>query len=62
MSAYMITAIEMAKNAGVDSKAFRQALRKEQLPWHQHNSRWAVPKDGPEHADMQRVLRSLLAK
>jgi hypothetical protein len=54
-----VTAIEMAKAAGVPPKQFRKELRKQQFRWHVHNHRWTVPKDGPEYRDMSKVLEGL---
>jgi hypothetical protein len=50
----------MAKEAGMDPKKFRQALRNESFPWHQHNDRWTVEQASDEHKAMQKVLRKLL--
>lgn len=52
----------MARSAGLDPKAFRTALRNENLSWHAHRSRWAVAVGGPEHADLERVLLDLTRK
>ena len=52
-----ITAKAMAVAAGVDPKAFDRALRAKQFPWHDHNARWNVECDSPEHHDMADVLR-----
>lgn len=54
-----ITAEEMAKSAGIPAKTFREALRAEKLPWHNHYDRWKVQRNGEEHKDMQRVLEKL---
>jgi hypothetical protein len=54
-----ITAIEMAREAGVSEKALRAALRKAAFPWHAHNDRWNVIKGSPQHAAMQRVLDTM---
>ena len=55
----MTTAEEMAKEAGVNPKTFRQALRKQRFHWHAHYDRWTVALGSDEHASMQRVLREL---
>jgi len=60
MSEPLITAVEMARHAGIDPKAYRRALRSEGLRWHGHNDRWTVPQDSPEHDDMRRVLTKML--
>jgi hypothetical protein len=57
-----ITAIEMAKEGGVDPKAFRAALRDGQPTWHALNSLWTVQKGSPKHEYMREVLSSLLYK
>jgi hypothetical protein len=57
-----ITAIEMAKEGGVDPKAFRVALRDRQPAWHALNSLWTVQNGSPEHEYMRQVLSSLLYK
>ena len=59
-----ITAVEMAKEADVDAKKFREALRRvgancEDLKWHQHNARWIAQFDSKEHEAMKRVLNGL---
>lgn len=53
------SAPEMARAAGIDPKAFRQALRDEDLPWHDYRDPWIVFVGSPEHKDMQRVLARL---
>ena len=53
------TAVEMAKKAGVDAKTFRQALRTENFPWHQHNDRWTVEIGSKHHVEMQKVLEKI---
>ncbi len=55
----MTTAEEMAKQAGVNPRTFRQALRKERFAWHAHYDCWTVAIGNDEHAAMQRVLRKL---
>ena len=57
-----ITAVRMAKEAGIDPKRLRAALRKEKFSWHGHNDRWTVRRDGAEHRDMQHVLSGLLGQ
>jgi len=52
-----ITAKAMAVAAGVDPKAFSKALRVKRFSWHEHNARWEVECDSPEHRDMAAVLR-----
>jgi hypothetical protein len=56
----MVTAVEMAEEAGVNPKVFRAALRKEYFRWHLRDARWTVEKDSLEHEDMRRVLQSLI--
>lgn len=54
-----ITAIQMATQAGINPKAFRQALRKADLSWYVRYGRWKAPRDSPKHAEMQRILEGL---
>jgi hypothetical protein len=49
----------MAKEADIDPKGFRQALRDERFHWHEHNDRWTVERGSEEHRAMQLVLRKL---
>ena len=58
----LITAVEMARGAGIDPKRFRQALRDEGLDWHAWNERWTVEEGSQEHRDMLRVLKRLERK
>lgn len=51
------TAQEMAKQAGVDARVFRQALNEENFPWHVYYERWTVEVGSEQHQAMQRVLR-----
>ena len=55
-----ITAVEIARDAGIDPKRFRQALRRENLAWHHYYAKWTVAEGSPKHKDMIRVLRTLL--
>ena len=55
------TAEQMAKANGIDPNAFRSALRTKELPWHGRYDRWNVVHGSPEHADMKRVMRGLIA-
>jgi hypothetical protein len=57
-----ISAVEIAKSAGIDPKRYRGALRKARLPWHHHYERWTVPEGGAEHKDMFRVLKHLTGR
>lgn len=57
----MITAVEIAESNGVDPKVFRTKLRKEKLEWHARGDKWTVPTDGPQHADMERVMSELMS-
>jgi hypothetical protein len=53
----LVTAIEMAREAGISAKSFRSALREAGFSWHDHPyKRWAVVLDSPEHEDLRRVL------
>jgi hypothetical protein len=49
----------MAKQAGIDPKSFRKALRDERLSWHNRNDRWTVDVGSLQHMAMERVLRKL---
>ncbi|HTX75750.1 MAG TPA: isoleucine--tRNA ligase [Terracidiphilus sp.] len=54
-----ITAIEMAREANIDPKRFREALRDENLGWHDPFERWTVETTSQEYEDMRRVLNGL---
>lgn len=54
-----VTAAEMARNAGIDPKTFRAALRRANLKWHAYYEKWEVPFGSAEHRDMSDVLASL---
>jgi hypothetical protein len=56
------TAVEMARQAGVDPKRFRAALRDARLGWHPYNGRWDVVVGSPEHRDMEMVLKGIGAR
>ncbi len=60
--ANICTAEEMAKANGVSPGMFRSALRREELPWHGRYDRWDVVCGSPEHADMERVMRDMIAR
>jgi hypothetical protein len=53
------TAVEMAKKAGVDPQTFRQALRNENFPWHNHNDRWTVEIGSEHYTAMKKVLEQM---
>jgi hypothetical protein len=55
----IITAVELARQAGVEPKAYRAALRKREFAWHLRNHPWSVKKNGPEHVEMVKVLRAM---
>lgn len=57
-----VSATDMARSAGVESKALRAALRSAAFPWHSHFERWTVPSGGIEHRQMQDVLAGLVAR
>ncbi len=59
MASDWVTAEEMAKDAKIDPKRFRDALRKARFEWHDHYDRWTVQRDSPQHEAMLRVLRQL---
>jgi len=50
----------MAKQAGIDPKRFRSALRKN-FHWHQRYARWTVQIGSKEHDCMKRVLDRILS-
>jgi 3-hydroxyisobutyrate dehydrogenase-like beta-hydroxyacid dehydrogenase len=54
-----VKAVDMAKEAGIDPKRFRQALRDERFSWHAHNERWIVKAGSDEHKAMQSVLHKI---
>lgn len=56
----MITAVDIARNNGVAPTLFRTKLRKEKFGWHVHGDPWTVPKNSPQHADMERVMSDLM--
>lgn len=53
------SAAEMARQYDIAPKSFRQALRAENLSWHEWNARWNPPDGSPEHDDMIRVAERL---
>jgi hypothetical protein len=52
-------AVDMAKQVGIDAKRFRDALRKENFAWHNHNDRWTVEIGSGKHIAMKRVLSKI---
>ena len=58
----MTTAIEMARAAGIDPKAFRAALRREGLRWHAKFQPWTVQEGSAEHSQMMNVLRRMSSR
>jgi hypothetical protein len=59
MDTEFVTAVEMVGNDQSKAKVFRAALRKQRFPWHRHNARWMVRRDGPEHDAMRGVLATM---
>lgn len=57
-----VTAVEMAEAANINPKAFRRALRKKHLSWHDHNARRTVLRGSKEHQAMEQVLAGLTIK
>lgn len=55
-----VTAVEMARAAGVDPKRFRQRLREARLAWHAHNAPWRVVEHSDRHEQMQAVLARMV--
>ena len=54
-----VTAADMARANAIDPSAFRKALRRERLRWHQDKAPWTVLRTSPEHHDMLRVLKGI---
>ncbi|MDO9710167.1 hypothetical protein [Paracraurococcus lichenis] len=57
----LVTAAQMANEAGIEPRHFERKLRRAKLPWHVHDRSWTVRRGSPEHADLQRVLAEVLA-
>jgi len=57
----MVTAVGMAREAGVCHRMFRRHLRRARLSWHVLNDRWSVPEGSPKHDDMRQVLAAMIA-
>lgn len=55
------SAVDMARYAMIDPKAFRRALSSYGSPWHRPNERWLVLEGSPEHEDMILALRELVS-
>jgi hypothetical protein len=59
-----ITAVELARRAGIDAQKFRKALRKHKvdsdLSWHHPNDPWVGEMGSARQAAMERVLDWLL--
>jgi hypothetical protein len=51
-----ITATQMATEARIDPKLFREVLSDENIEWHRFNDRWTVEVGSGEHRAMERVL------
>jgi hypothetical protein len=56
-----IRAVDMARQAAVDPKKFRQALRDEGFDWHEPNDRWTVEEGSDRYLQMVNVLRKVSA-
>ena len=60
----IVTAAELARDAGIDPKRLRRELRLAEgsgkITWHRKWDRWAAPLGSPEHHDMERVLTDLI--
>jgi 3-hydroxyisobutyrate dehydrogenase-like beta-hydroxyacid dehydrogenase len=54
-----VSAVDLAKKAGVSPKAFRAALRKAGFDWHQHRAPWVADRGSQQERDMRNVLRSM---
>lgn len=55
----IVTAAEMAREAGIDPKRFRGALRSAKFPWHEHDQPWRVERGSFEHQQMLEVLNGM---
>lgn len=59
-----VTAVELARDMGIDPKRFRHELRQAEdrgeITWHQKGQRWVAWVDSPELRDMERVLTNLV--
>jgi 3-hydroxyisobutyrate dehydrogenase-like beta-hydroxyacid dehydrogenase len=59
-----ITAVELAKRAGIDPQKFRKALRKHSqdsdLSWHHRSDPWKSEMGSDRHRAMERVLAEVL--
>ena len=53
------SAADMARQYSLDPRKFRNALRKEKFPWHDHYARWNPPDRSDEYWDMIRVAERL---
>lgn len=58
----IVTAAEMAREAGIEPKHFRKHLRRAGLAWHKDDRPWRGPRGGAEHEDLKRVLAAVLEK
>ena len=54
-----VTAVEMAREAGISTNLFRAALRAADLSWHRPMDPWAARRDSQRHKDMIWVLDEL---
>lgn len=59
MDTELVTAVEMVGGDRSKAKVFRAALRRQKFPWHRHNERWMVRRDGVEHDAMRKVLATM---
>ncbi len=55
----LTSAGEMARNAGIDPKQFRAALRKAGPNWHVHGAAWTVVVGDERHRQMEAVMAEL---
>ncbi len=53
------SAAEMARQYGLDGKAFRRALRAEGFSWHRLGECWDPPEGSPEYQEMLWVAERL---
>jgi hypothetical protein len=61
MTTESTTAKKMARDAKINPKRFRRALRLDSAckKWHRHYGRWTVTSGTREHDDMLRVLNEI---
>lgn len=56
----IVTAAELAEDAGIGYERFREVLAKCGFDWHEPNDLWQAEEGSMAHRDMHRVLERLL--